>query len=875
MTEPSGDHPTRIATELNSRCAGAREGRSTGSISCRVLRFHRPAAFAIGIVGFVLLATCANSGDFGHPSGGLGTNVRTVPLAPAFGSQASSSSVTTPSVPGGGCLAENRAGTPSAGAGVLTPMPPDTTGTAPLYNSQLEPYAELTGPYGYVAAGAAIRNQGFGTVNLTWPGAPSTTNLVAAYMIWSIINFTVPPTYGTLNGVNVTGTWTAYTTPSPCWNPTYIYTFVADVTTNVVNGINQITDFPSGITNGSDPWAVPQTGPLDEGVSLIAIYTSGSPSLHQVTVYTGALTAEANSVTSQLNYSTTDSASATTTYLVADGQFPANSAGWNGTIIDSDAFPGSDSKASTAVWSHGNLSDTKTYNVTVEVGSNQTNATVEAGGDDCVTWIGQILSVQVPPSAPPYAVAFQEEGLPDGTEWNLTTHGATHSETVANSSSSIQLTLGNGSYSYSVPPIAGYTVVAIGTYQVDGGSVYLRVPFHQVLYSVIFSEAGLPSGTTWVVSLNDTFGYSNTTSIPYAEPNGTYPFVVTTIGSYTPSVASGSLQVEGTNVVEYVVFTSVTSPTFSVTFTESGLATLTNWSVTLNDFTESSTATSVLFTETNGSFNFTVDAIVGYAPNVTGGSVNVSGSAVTEQIAFTRSITTTPTFSVTFTESPLPNGAMWYVNISGQPGLSATVSGASGTSVATDLENGSYSYSAATTERDWTNPAGGSFIVSGVPLREPVAFSPPTPPGATYTVTFTESGLPSGATWYANLTGQSGLTGTVSGSTGTQLTISLPNGSYSYAASTNWKNWTTAGGSFSVAGSGKGLTVGFTAVGEPSTTPSKAPAAGFPWLWVVVGAIVAILLMIFFLVYRRRKKESERPSASVTDPSSPSNSKGP
>jgi hypothetical protein len=161
-------------------------------------------------------------------------------------------------------------------------------------------------------------------------------------------------------------------------------------------------------------------------------------------------------------------------------------------------------------------------------------------------------------------------------------------------------------------------------------------------------------------------------------------------------------------------------------------------------------------------------------------------------------------------------------------------------------------------------------MVVGTPLHEPVAFSSSTPTTATYTVTFTESGLPNGATWYVNLTGQSGLSGTVSGSTGTLLTISLSNGSYSYAGATNWKNWTTTGGSFPVSGAGKDVSVDFTAVSRGPANPSNASAAGgFPWLWVVVGVVVAVLLLIGLVAYRRRKKENAPPPPSMAAPPIP------
>ncbi|HXQ48172.1 MAG TPA: hypothetical protein VN842_00115, partial [Thermoplasmata archaeon] len=80
---------------------------------------------------------------------------------------------------GGSCSAGARGGGTPAASPSAGPRPSGTTGPSPLFNSQVVPYAVLTGPYGYVAAGAALRDQGFGLINLTWPGG-STSNLVAA-----------------------------------------------------------------------------------------------------------------------------------------------------------------------------------------------------------------------------------------------------------------------------------------------------------------------------------------------------------------------------------------------------------------------------------------------------------------------------------------------------------------------------------------------------------------------------------------------------------------------------------------------------------------------------------------------------------------------
>ena len=190
------------------------------------------AWLGVGLVAAVMVAGLIFSPGLIHTSG---PTAKTVAPGCAFGTDAQ-------------CATHDSS---SASAQIENPA------LGPLYNSLVQPYASVIGPYSYVAGGAAMRDQGYGTISLTWTGG-----LVEAFMVWSIMDDSVPTLTATLNGHTVTGTWVAYATPSPCWAPTYIYTMVAAVTPYVTNGANSLTNFPSGITTGSDPWASAQTDPM-------------------------------------------------------------------------------------------------------------------------------------------------------------------------------------------------------------------------------------------------------------------------------------------------------------------------------------------------------------------------------------------------------------------------------------------------------------------------------------------------------------------------------------------------------------------------------------------------------------------------------------
>jgi hypothetical protein len=738
----------------------------------------RPAAAAVGVTMLFLLGILGIVGGVAHPSAPTGASVLSSSVATSPSAPLRSSPASTLTPARGACRTGEGSEAPTSAA-ISPAAHASSTSPPPLYNSQVEPYAVLTGPYAYVAAGAALRDLGYGTVNLTWPGAPSTTNLVAAYMIWALMDDSLPPANGTLNGVNVTGTWTAYATPSPCWSPTYIYTFVADVTSVVKNGLNHLTGFPSGITSGEDPWEVSQTDPMAEGASLVAIYETEAGTLRQVTVYTGADTTTDTDLQAQLNYSSTDAVNATTTYLVADGQYPDNVAVWNGSIIDSNAFPGSDPKATTTKWTDGNLSDTKTFNVTVPLGSNNTTAEVYSTASDCLTWIGQVVNVGVAPSRPPYAVTFSERGLTDATEWNVTISAVTHSGTVVQLASAIAFTLGNGSYDYTIPSVPGFAGPSGGKLQVDGGPVYLRVLFHQIFYPVTFNESGLPPGLTWWASIANTTqqlteNSSGLAGIPATlnVGNGTYSFLVGyPAGIYHAKPASGSVKVDGSAV--FVNITFVPPPLYNVTLLEQGLPPGTSWRGTAyTNFgtfivvTSNRTYSLELPNASLGVDDFFAGAISGYSQPAEF-SFAVTGAAETVDVNYSL------LFTLNLTETGLPSGTYWSGYLSGSFGEREGESTTN--TLSFSVTNGSYTFEITNPWGYTAAPDAGPTAVAGKNVTVPVVFTL----NPRYWLNFTEIGLPLDTNWSVEVNLPNDTQVTLYSTSGL-IAIQEPNGSFSY-----------------------------------------------------------------------------------------------
>lgn len=154
-------------------------------------------------------------------------------------------------------------------------------------------------------------------------------------------------------------------------------------------------------------------------------------------------------------------------------------------------------------------------------------------------------------------------------------------------------------------------------------------------YPVTFTESGLQAGTSWTVTLNGATQSSASGSVTFSKTNGTYSYSIGAISGYTASQSSGSLTVSGAAVNEVIMFTATMPGTYPVTFMETGLATGTSWSVTLNSAAQSSTGSSITFTEVNGTYSYAVGAVPGYTASPSSGTMMVSGASRSVSITFT------------------------------------------------------------------------------------------------------------------------------------------------------------------------------------------------------------------------------------------------
>ncbi|MCI4352186.1 MAG: YncE family protein [Thermoplasmata archaeon] len=156
--------------------------------------------------------------------------------------------------------------------------------------------------------------------------------------------------------------------------------------------------------------------------------------------------------------------------------------------------------------------------------------------------------------APKYPVTFTETGLPSGTIWLVTLHGMTG----GSAATMIKFQEPNGTYTFTIAPLAGSTAAMYrGSVLVQGGPAGVAVAWTPATYIVTFTETGLPSGTSWSVTVNGAPQNSTSYTITLAEPNGTYVYTIGSVSGYAVAPISGSVTVKGFDVTPSVMFSRV------------------------------------------------------------------------------------------------------------------------------------------------------------------------------------------------------------------------------------------------------------------------------------------------------------------------------
>jgi YVTN family beta-propeller protein len=369
-----------------------------------------------------------------------------------------------------------------------------------------------------------------------------------------------------------------------------------------------------------------------------------------------------------------------------------------------------------------------------------------------------------------------------------------------------------------------------------------------VRYSVVFAETGLASGTTWSVTLNGSTRISTSGTIAFNEMNGTYPYAIGRVPGYLAVPLSGSVRVNGSLVNQPITFTAV--PAYPVTFLESGLPSGAPWSVTLNGSTVSSAGSDISFTESNGTYSYSIGAVSGYTCDPCSGTVTVFGALLHESVTYRAA--TAAAYLVSFLEMGLASGTSWTV-------LVGSIQKNSTTTIIAFMEpNGTYPYSVTAEPGYLINNSDGNVPVHGGPVSVNLVFL-----NIPFPVAFAETGLPAGSNWTVSATNQkTELTQSESGPAST-LTLPLEYGTYTLSASGPIGYRASISSSTLIVGPGgtAPLSVTFAPLG---CTCGNASATGNPnGLYIIVGVVVALsVLGALALVIRFRRLPPTRPESS-------------
>ncbi|HEV2317790.1 MAG TPA: thermopsin family protease [Thermoplasmata archaeon] len=277
--------------------------------------------------------------------------------------------------------------------------------------------------------------------------------------------------------------------------------------------------------------------------------------------------------------------------------------------------------------------------------------------------------------------------------------------------------------------------------------------------------------------------------------------------------------------LRYGATSGATTATFRAAGGPAGVA----YSVTIDGYQLNSTGGSVVVPVTNGSYSYTIgDVPAGWSASPTSGMFSVAGAPVTIPITFTAIPATT--YTVTFEATGAPFGSNWSVTLNGSPRSSTT------DSIAFSEPNGSYAYSVAPPSNWRAAPSAGTVNVTGASTTVRINLTLGSVP--TYSVTFTLSGAPSGASWSVSLNGAS------QGSTSTSIVFTEPNGSYTFAVSGLSTGWTAAPTSGTVPVSGADASVNVRAVRAPApvyavTLAEVGLPAGTVWSGSLAGGAIS------------------------------------
>ena len=339
-----------------------------------------------------------------------------------------------------------------------------------------------------------------------------------------------------------------------------------------------------------------------------------------------------------------------------------------------------------------------------------------------------------------YNVTFEEQNLSQGVTWGVDVN----SSSFYSQTSRISVHLANGSYNYSimVENRSFGSPYPQGSFLVSGHPMEIPVEFVKVTYPVVFNEKGLPSNSTWIVSVGNVSRSIETGSggtgdyVTFNLINGSYKWTANSSGVYVPLPQNGSFTVSGNFNVVNLQFEQAYS---QIVFEDIGLPQNVSWYVDFNGSIKYSNASIITFIAPYGNYSyFTGSNDTDYHSFMGFRALPVSNLDIFVNVYFW-----SENYTVTFTESGLPSGMQWSVWIGSQH------SNSTNSTISLSLPNGTYHYFLSSSSRAYAPVnSSGSFAVNGINVRLSTVFEP-----SMYNVVFNRSG-PAGLKWLISTDGE-------------------------------------------------------------------------------------------------------------------------
>lgn len=424
-------------------------------------------------------------------------------------------------------------------------------------------------------------------------------------------------------------------------------------------------------------------------------------------------------------------------------------------------------------------------------------------------------------------------GTSNNTLWKVVSVGLSPYDIAISSSNAYVTNTNSGTYSRGNVSVIGllnntvWKTIGVGTMPhgiaVSSSNAYVANNADDTV-----SIIGLSNSTEWKTVSVGTWPYEVAVSSSNAYVTNSYSGTVSVIGlnnnTVWRNVTVGS-QPEGigiSNSNAYVVNTN--SGTVSVF----GLSNNTPWkAVGVGGMPEG-----VAVSNSNAyvsNYNSGTVSIIGLYNNTNWKSVRVGFGP--------ESVAVYQPFTLNFIETGLPVSSAWNVT------LNSIEKSTNASKISFTEPNGVYSFHVGNYQSYHATPSSGSVIVNGSDQNISISFnrlqaqSPP----VTYSVTFTETGIPTGTSWWVSITDGNSISVNKS-ATGSVISVDLPNGTYNYAVH------------FSSGYSGSNIKGSFSVAGQPVTVRAMAESWYF---WTIAGVLMGVsVVTASALLVRRRKRKS-------------------